>query len=229
MQIYYTNNARATLQTWASVGTVILSCKLGSATLFPTSFPFYITVENIVEGAIMKREIMRVNYRSNETFYVTRWAWFCPSSDTATSQTNTPQTFTTWDVISLYLVNENLQDIASELIALWAVSIWPATNILHGKTKLSVTPATAWVPISFPENDSRLPTQGENDAMVGTIGTPWTGNKYVTQNDTDFTNTMHITWNEAIGGIKTFSSIPTCSVAPTTANHAVNKSYMNSL
>lgn len=32
-------------------------------------------------------------------------------------------------------------------------------------------------------NDSRVPTQGENDALVGTDGTPATGNPYVTNSD----------------------------------------------
>lgn len=52
-----------------------------------------------------------------------------------------------------------------------------------GITQLSVAPAVAATPIAVGTNDGRVPTQTENDALVGTSGTPSTSNPYVTSDD----------------------------------------------
>lgn len=53
-----------------------------------------------------------------------------------------------------------------------------------GIGKTSVAPASATEPIFVGDNDPRVPTQDENNALVGTSGTPSTSNKYVTNDDT---------------------------------------------
>jgi hypothetical protein len=58
----------------------------------------------------------------------------------------------------------------------------PATYSVLGITKMSVSPVAPAEPISVGDNDPRMPTQDENDALAGT-GTPSSANKYVT-NDT---------------------------------------------
>jgi hypothetical protein len=58
---------------------------------------------------------------------------------------------------------------------------WASTK---GRTRLSVAPASASAPIAVGDNDGRLPTQSENDALAGTSGTPSGTNKYVTNDDT---------------------------------------------
>lgn len=54
---------------------------------------------------------------------------------------------------------------------------------VKGITKTSVAPVSAVNPISVGDNDPRVPTQGENDALVGnnTDIAVGTGNKFVTQ------------------------------------------------
>lgn len=59
-----------------------------------------------------------------------------------------------------------------------------ASATVYGKTKLSTAPASATAPIAVGDNDTRVPTQGENDALAGTSGTPSSTNKYVTNDDT---------------------------------------------
>jgi hypothetical protein len=59
-----------------------------------------------------------------------------------------------------------------------------ASTTTKGITKLSVAPVSPTDPIAAGTNDPRIPTQGENDALVGTSGTPSTSNKYVTNDDT---------------------------------------------
>ena len=58
-----------------------------------------------------------------------------------------------------------------------------ATETNKGVTKLSVAAASPTDPIAVGDNDGRVPTQAENDALVGnnTDVAVGTGNKYVTQ------------------------------------------------
>ncbi|MBR1146677.1 hypothetical protein [Bradyrhizobium sp. AUGA SZCCT0431] len=58
-----------------------------------------------------------------------------------------------------------------------------ASTTVKGVTKVSVAPASASDPIAVGDNDPRVPTTGENDALVGTSGTPSSSNKYVTADD----------------------------------------------
>lgn len=66
-----------------------------------------------------------------------------------------------------------------------------STTTTKGIVKMSVAPASAASPIAVGDNDPRVPTTGENDAMAGggNLGTPSSSNKYETQNDTATTST----------------------------------------
>lgn len=64
-----------------------------------------------------------------------------------------------------------------------------ATNSVKGITKLSVAAVSPTDPIAVGDNDTRVPTQGENDALQGTSGTPSNTNRYVTNDDTTSTPT----------------------------------------
>lgn len=68
----------------------------------------------------------------------------------------------------------------------WTFNIFPitpatpdASTTVKGMSKTSVAPASPTDPIVVGDNDPRVPTQSENDALVGT-GTPSSSNKYVT-------------------------------------------------
>lgn len=55
-----------------------------------------------------------------------------------------------------------------------------ASSTVEGITKLSVDPVTSTAPIAVGDNDPRIPTQDENDALAGTSGTAPSGtNKLV--------------------------------------------------
>lgn len=58
-----------------------------------------------------------------------------------------------------------------------------ASTTTKGVTKLSATPVSPTDPIAVGDNDPRVPTQDENDALVGTFGTPSTSNPYITKDD----------------------------------------------
>lgn len=59
-----------------------------------------------------------------------------------------------------------------------------ASSTVKGISKLTLDPVSPTAPIAVGDNDTRVPTQSENDALVGTSGTPSTSNKYVTNDDT---------------------------------------------
>lgn len=63
-----------------------------------------------------------------------------------------------------------------------------ASSTVKGIAKLSVDPVSATEPIAVGDNDTRVPTQSENDALAGTSGTPSSTNKYVTNDDTSATS-----------------------------------------
>ena len=58
-----------------------------------------------------------------------------------------------------------------------------ASTSVKGVARVSVAPASATVPISVGDNDPRVPTQSENDALAGTSGTPSSTNKFATEED----------------------------------------------
>lgn len=105
-----------------------------------------------------------------------------------------------------------------------------ATTSDNWFVKMSVAPVDAAIPISVGDNDPRVPTQWENNAMVGTYWTPWSWNKFVTETDVLYTGNMLITTNQTIAGVKTFSSIPVLPASdPSTANELCRKSYIDAL
>lgn len=64
-----------------------------------------------------------------------------------------------------------------------------ASDSVKGITKLSVAAASPTNPIAVGDNDGRVPSQDENDALVGTSGTPSSSNRYVTDQDSRNTDT----------------------------------------
>lgn len=59
----------------------------------------------------------------------------------------------------------------------------PATPAALGRLKVSATPTDPASPIAVGDNDPRVPTQAENDALAGTSGSPSSTNRYVTASD----------------------------------------------
>ena len=62
-----------------------------------------------------------------------------------------------------------------------------ASTVTKGLNKMSTAPVSATEPIAVGDNDTRVPTQDENNALVGTSGTPSSTNKFVTDEDTSGT------------------------------------------
>jgi len=75
-----------------------------------------------------------------------------------------------------------------------------ASTTVKGISKLSSAPASPTNPIAVGDNDTRVPTQDENNALVGTSGTPSSSNKYVTNDDTATTATASKVARRLAGG-----------------------------
>lgn len=98
-----------------------------------------------------------------------------------------------------------------------------ASTSLKGISKLSVAPVSAVDPIAAGTNDTRIPTQDENDALVGTSGTaPSTSNKFIDAADATTTKTASkIARRDANGDILV-------STTPTSGDAAASKTYVDS-
>jgi hypothetical protein len=96
-----------------------------------------------------------------------------------------------------------------------------ATNLVKGVTKLSVAAVSASDPIAVGDNDGRVPTQSENDALQGTSGTPSDTNRYVTNDDTaEAATASRIPRRRSTGDI----TVPT---TPTNSTDAASKAYVD--
>lgn len=102
-----------------------------------------------------------------------------------------------------------------------------ASTTVKGITKMSVAPVSASSPIAVGDNDGRVPTQSENDALVGTSGTPSSSNKYVTNDDTSVTPSASKVVRYDASGLLSASSIYTTSLAGETlaVGNPVAQSY----
>lgn len=60
----------------------------------------------------------------------------------------------------------------------------PATDVVQGIALLSTTAATPSAPVVVGDNDPRVPTQDEKDALAGDGGTPSSSNPYMTRTRT---------------------------------------------
>lgn len=75
-------------------------------------------------------------------------------------------------------------------------------------------------PTALSENDTRVPTQSENDALVGTSGTPSSTNKYVTNDDTAENTASKVVRRKADSNV----TVPT---TPTATTDAASKIYVD--
>jgi len=97
-----------------------------------------------------------------------------------------------------------------------------ATNAVKGTLRLSLAAASAPDPIAVGDNDTRVPTQGENDALVGTSGTAVSAsNKLVDAADVDTAATASKIVRRIAGGQTTVAATPSA------ATDAASKGYVD--
>lgn len=117
------NNATSTLASGISAGATSFVCATGQGGRFPSTFPFLVTIEQTVSSVVTKREIVKVTNRVADAFTIVRSADYCLLGDTATTQTNTAQSFLSGDTISERLTATVIDDLNAELARLETAKI----------------------------------------------------------------------------------------------------------
>jgi len=114
-----------TVENWNSIlfgdisaSATSLSCTENEWALFPTEFPFLLTLEKYSWVYVIKREIVKVTNRVWDLFTVVRHFKACVQDDTAEPKTSTNNwlTFSSWDSITNAIYAENDKDIKTELV-----------------------------------------------------------------------------------------------------------------
>jgi len=96
-----------------------------------------------------------------------------------------------------------------------------ASTTTEGISFLTVDPVDPVIPIAIGDNDGRIPTTDEKDALAGTSGTPSNTNKFVTADDVDSAKTANkIARRDANGDVLV-------ATTPSTADSAASKDYVD--
>ena len=142
------NNIRGYLDAWLSASATTMIIQIDYESIFPeptVDRKYLLTLERLDDdGNVSKREIVKVTAKSVNTFTIERSAWFCLASYDATAYTNTPFAFFPWDIVSLYVVSEDLQDMKDELVR----TADDITDVrVNGTDRLKVIEAISWTPL----------------------------------------------------------------------------------
>lgn len=86
------------------------------------------------------------------------------------------------------------------------------TTSVQGIGKLSTASASSTNPIVVGDNDTRVPTQSENDAFVGSTGTPSTSNPFVTLQDVATTTRINAIVRASSTGLIDRTFLPTVDI-----------------
>jgi len=139
------NNARSQLAAgiWASALSMIVTTWEGA--LFPATWDFLLTLEQYDSNSeVVKREIVKATARSTDTFTIVRSQGVSVQDDTASPKTNwtTARSFDEDDYVSLYITEEQLDDIQDEITRI------VDTDIADLETdKLDIVDFQKWTPV----------------------------------------------------------------------------------
>lgn len=110
------NNVHATLSTAVSSVATTIQLTSWQWSRFWTTFPQIATLESFDENwKVIKREIVKITWRSGDNLTVVRAFAPCPSNDDANSQSQNAISFNPDDQISLYIPKEIFDKIADSL------------------------------------------------------------------------------------------------------------------
>jgi len=153
MQNYKTSNNASWLllsSLGASWTTAIL--KTWQWALFPSTYPFLLTIEKIAATVITQREIVKCTNKTWDNLTIVRSQGTCPPNDSSSTPWTTAFWFDADDRVSLYIPSEVIQDlyswIADKLNINWQLRTWNGTwkinynNWSWNETELALS--TAW-------------------------------------------------------------------------------------
>lgn len=190
------NNVHATLSTAISSVATTIQLTSWQWSRFWTTFPQIATLESIENWKVMKREIVKITWRSGDNLTVVRAFAPCPENDDANSQTQSSISFNADDTISLYIpkeifdiIKKSLNDIydngtnnlRTELVSwlevevnAWPVLVWSAYYDFAGWTITLTDNATNYLEIdedwNLANNTSDWNEENTKLAIITTSG-----------------------------------------------------------
>ena len=190
------NNVHATLSTAISSVATTIQLTSWQWSRFWTTFPQIATLESIENWKVMKREIVKITWRSGDNLTVVRAFAPCPSNDDANSQSQSAISFNADDTISLYIpkeifdkIRDSLNDIydngtnnlRTELVSwlevevnAWSVLVWSAYYDFAGWTITLTDNATNYLEIdedwNLANNTSDWNEENTKLAIITTSG-----------------------------------------------------------
>lgn len=115
------NNAETTLLWDISASSTNIIVQSSEWDIFPSSFPYLLTLEKFNSSSqVIKREIVKVTWKTWDTFTISRAEESCVQDDTANPKTltNNALSFSSWDKVSIYNTAWNDKDLKDELVRL---------------------------------------------------------------------------------------------------------------
>lgn len=191
------NNVHATLSTAVSSVATTIQLTSWQWSRFWTTFPQIATLESFDENwKVIKREIVKITWRSGDNLTVVRAFAPCPENDDANSQTQSAISFNADDTISLYIpkeifdkISDSLNDIydngtnnlRTELVSwlevevnAWSVLVWSAYYDFAGWTITLTDNATNYLEIdedwNLANNTSDWNEENTKLAIITTSG-----------------------------------------------------------
>jgi len=182
----YKNNAYWNLlgSIWASTTTMTIKDSRGW--LFPSTYPFYLTIEQLdTSNVVTKREIVSVTNRVSDTFTITRSAWTCPASDTATTQTTTAYSFTDWALVQLRVLSEDLNwlSLKTNVLELDNTSVFTPDTDYEPATKKYVDDSLWTIKVTVWEDITAWDTicyYDEYERISSNFASPWANSRWLT-------------------------------------------------
>jgi len=139
-----TNNAQSTFASGLTGSNldVTLIVKTGDGALYPSAYPFLLTLEKVdstssqIPKPVIRREIVKCTNRSSDTMTIVRGFGTCVQDDTANpkAQGTAIYAFDVGDTVSLYITKEDIDDIKNEILTADNTS-----NLLHKTGTETVT------------------------------------------------------------------------------------------
>lgn len=118
-------------QTWVII--------VDNGAIFPSTFPYLITVEQKQGESTVVREIMKATAKSDNVITVERAVESCISDDTESPKTlqQVAHNFNAWSLVSIQMTAGTLKDLQDELVA-QSGRIWDAENEIEDLNDLIV-------------------------------------------------------------------------------------------
>jgi hypothetical protein len=137
-----TNNAQGQLLAGISASATSLILGSGQWALFPSTFPFFIKMEQLDTQAnnyrVLKREIAKVTNRVADTFTIMRSSGTCPPDYQTLTSGTTAFSFSSSDVVTQVLTAEQLKDIQDSLATAAQISQIQNQSAIYGSDTGSV-------------------------------------------------------------------------------------------